>query len=331
MIKILTVVGARPNFVKAAPFIKRIQEYNQNFYNKRKIKHLLVHTGQHYDYNLSKIFFKELSIPEPDVHLGVGSGTHAEQIAKIMLSFEKVLTEFTPDIVIVIGDVNSTLACALTATKAGFPIGHIEAGLRCYDRTLPEEVNRLVTDALSDFLFTPSADAVANLLREGIDESKIFNVGNIMIDCLIEHWNRINNSSVLQRFDLQPKNYAVLTLHRNQNVDYPQTLSGILKAITYLSQEIKIVFPVHPRTLKRLKEFMLENLIGTNILLIEPLGYIDFLNLVSNSKFVMTDSGGLQEETTYLGVPCLTLRRTTERPITVKMGTNEVVGVEEEN
>jgi UDP-N-acetylglucosamine 2-epimerase (non-hydrolysing) len=330
-IKILTVVGARPNFVKVAPLVRRIQEFNEDSSHREKINHILVHTGQHYDYNLSKVFFEELSIPAPDVYLGVGSGTHAEQTAKIMLSFEKALFELNPHIVVVVGDVNSTLACALTAVKAGFPVAHIEAGLRCYDRTLPEEVNRLLTDAIADLLFAPSEDAVQNLKKENIAEERIFFVGNIMIDCLIEHEREIENSPILQKLGLTPKNYALLTLHRNKNVDEAEILKGILRAVNRLSEQISVVFPVHPRTLKRIAEFGLNDLIGPRILLVEPLGYIDFLKLLKNSKFVLTDSGGVQEETTFCGVPCLTLRETTERPITVTVGTNEVVGVEEES
>jgi UDP-N-acetylglucosamine 2-epimerase (non-hydrolysing) len=330
-IKILTVVGARPNFVKVAPLVRRIQEFNEDSSRQEKISHILVHTGQHYDYNLSKVFFEELSIPAPDVYLGVGSGTHAEQTAKIMLSFEKVLFELNPHIVVVVGDVNSTLACALTAVKAGFPVAHIEAGLRCYDRTLPEEVNRLLTDAIADLLFAPSEDAVNNLKKENIAGERIFFVGNIMIDCLIEHEKEIENSQILQKLGLTPKNYALLTLHRNKNVDEAEILSGILRAVNRLSEQISIVFPVHPRTLKRIAEFGLNDLISPRILLVEPLGYIDFLKLLKDSRFVMTDSGGVQEETTFCGVPCLTLRETTERPITVISGTNEVVGVEEES
>lgn len=248
-----------------------------------------------------------------------------------MLSLEKVLFKLNPHIVVVVGDVNSTLACALTAVKAVFPVAHIEAGLRCYDRTLPEEVNRLLTDAIADLLFAPSEDAVNNLKKENIAEERIFFVGNIMIDCLIEHEKEIENSQILQKLGLTPKNYALLTLHRNKNVDEAEILSGILRAVNRLSEQICIVFPIHPRTLKRIAEFGLNDLIGPRILLVEPLGYIDFLKLLKNSKFVMTDSGGVQEETTFCGVPCLTLRETTERPITVISGTNEVVGVEEES
>ena len=310
-IKILTVVGARPNFVKVAPLVRRIQEFNEDSSRPEKISHILVHTGQHYNYNLSKVFFDELSIPMPDVYLGIGSGTHAEQTAKIMLSLEKVLFKLNPHIVVVVGDVNSTLACALTAVKAVFPVAHIEAGLRCYDRTLPEEVNRLLTDAIADLLFAPSEDAVNNLKKENIAEERIFFVGNIMIDCLIEHEKEIENSPILQKLGLTPKNYALLTLHRNKNVDEAEILSGILRAVNRLSEQICIVFPIHLRTLKRIAEFGLNDLISPRILLVEPLGYIDFLKLLKNSKFVMTDSGGVQEETTFCGVPCLTLRETT--------------------
>jgi len=324
-------VGARPNFVKVAPFVKRIQEFNASHPLSQSIEHILVHTGQHYDYNLSKVFFDELHIPTPDIYLGVGSGTHAEQTAKIMLAFEEVLSRFNPHLVVVVGDVNSTLACALTAVKAGYHVAHIEAGLRCYDRTLPEEVNRLLTDAIADLLFAPSEDAVSNLRKENIEEERIFFVGNIMIDCLIEHKREIENSQILQKLGLTPKNYALLTLHRNKNVDEAEILRGILRAVNRLSEQISIVFPVHPRTSKRIKEFGLDDLISSNILVLEPLGYADFQKLLKRAKFVMTDSGGIQEETTFYGVPCLTLRETTERPITVTVGTNEIVGVEAES
>jgi UDP-N-acetylglucosamine 2-epimerase (non-hydrolysing) len=310
--------------------VKRIKEFNASHPLSQSIEHILVHTGQHYDYNLSKVFFDELYIPTPDIYLGVGSGTHAEQTAKIMLAFEEVLSRFNPHLVVV-GDVNSTLACALTAVKAGYHVAHIEAGLRCYDRTLPEEVNRLLTDAIADLLFAPSEDAVSNLRKENIEEERIFFVGNIMIDCLIEHKREIENSQILQKLGLTPKNYALLTLHRNKNVDEAEILRGILRAVNRLSEKIRIIFSVHPRTSKRIKEFGLDDLMSSNILVLEPLGYADFQKLLKKAKFVMTDSGGIQEETTFYGVPCLTLRETTERPITVTVGTNEVVGVEAES
>jgi len=335
--KILLVVGARPNFMKAAPILQELNN-NSNF------SPVLIHTGQHYDYEMSSSFFNELNLPQPDLYLGVGSGTHAEQTGKIMIEFEKVCLRQNPDLVIVVGDVNSTIACALVASKLFIPVAHVEAGLRSFDRTMPEEINRLLTDRLSDFLFTTCEDANQNLIREGIAEDKIYFVGNVMIDTLMSYVNIAKNSKILEDLGLKNKNdvrrYALLTLHRPSNVDNSSVLSGIFKALLSLSRSIPIIFPVHPRTLKQIKKFQLEGVINyvknlssktrtrqnQKILAIPPLGYLDFLRLMSEASLVLTDSGGIQEETTILGIPCLTLRNNTERPITVREGTNIVVG-----
>jgi len=319
--KIVTVAGARPNFMKIAPIIKEFKKH-------RGWENLLVHTGQHYDEEMCKFFFNDLGISEPDVNLGVGSGLQGEQTGKIMIEFEKILFSHKPDLVTVVGDVNSTLACALVAAKLHIKVAHVEAGLRSFDKLMPEEVNRKLTDQISDYLFAPSPDAVENLIKEGIPESKIFLVGNIMIDTLINFLKKAEKSDILKRLRLSKERYAVLTLHRPSNVDNRQSLTEILSALNLIRERIKIVFPIHPRMQKQIKDFGLENLIlgKNNFIITNPLGYLEFLKLISEAKFVLTDSGGIQEETTVLGIPCLTLRKTTERPITVKMGTNIVVG-----
>lgn len=336
--KVILVCGARPNFVKIGPLIRAINKYN-SLRSSNPIEPLLVHTGQHYDYKMSKIFFENLELPEPDIYLGIGSGTQAWQTGKIMIEFEKVLFQQRVDFVIVVGDVNSTLAASLAATKLHITIAHVEAGLRSYDRSMPEEINRLLTDVVSDYLFTPSQDANENLLREGIPEKKIFLVGNVMIDSLLYSKERAKQSSILHQLGLKQRNYAVLTLHRPHNVDDEKSLRTIVKALDIISQRITIVFPCHPRTSKNIERFGLGHLfqpvetrdaelgISTNgILLAEPLSYLDFLKLIMNAALVMTDSGGIQEETTALGIPCLTLMNTTERPITITQGTNTLVG-----
>lgn len=331
--KIVLVVGARPNFMKVAPIIRAINKHNTSTPSIH-IEHLLVHTGQHYDYEMSQIFFKDLELPQPDIYLGVGSGTHAEQTGKIMIELEKVLFKERPHLVIVVGDVNSTLAGALAAVKLCIPVAHVEAGLRSYDRTMPEEINRLLTDAISDYLFTPSPDADENLKKEGIPEDKIFLVGDVMVDSLLYNKAEAAKSVILHELNLGEKGYALLTLHRPSNVDEKESLLKIIKALSEISRRIRIVFPAHPRTQKRLKEFDLLSqlpIANQEFLLIEPLGYLDFLNLEMNAKFVMTDSGGIQEETTVLGIPCLTLRNTTERPITLTRGTNTLVWNHTEN
>jgi len=315
--RIISIVGARPNFMKVAPLIRAMKEYNS-------LKSILVHTGQHYDHEMSQIFFQDLELPQPDIHLGVGSGTHAEQTGKVMIEAEKVMADENPDLVIVVGDVNSTLAAALVAVKLHIPVAHVEAGLRSFDRTMPEEINRLLTDAISDYLFTPSPDANRNLRKEGISKEKIFCVGDVMIDSLLYNKEKAMQSPVLSEFWLSSKDYALLTLHRPSNVDSRENLAQIISAIEQVSQRISVVFPVHPRTRLRLEEFGIP--IQVSVLLLPPLGYLDFLNLEMNAKFVMTDSGGIQEEATALNIPCLTLRNTTERPITVTEGTNTLVG-----
>jgi UDP-N-acetylglucosamine 2-epimerase (non-hydrolysing) len=344
MKRFLLVAGARPNFMKIAPLIEALQEYNDRKAQPwRKVAYRLLHTGQHYDELMSNSFFRDLGLPRPDIDLGVGSGTHASQIGRIMTEFEKVCQSEKPDLVVVVGDVNSTAACALTAVKLRIPVAHIEAGLRSFDRTMPEEVNRLVTDQISDYLFTTSQDADLNLLREGIPESKIFFVGNVMIDTLLRHVKIAARSTILSDLGLEDGGgaigYAVLTLHRPSNVDDEAVLRGILMALKRVSEHVPVVFPVHPRTAEKLKRYGLESIVfdgldpaaprhasPRKIIGLPPLGYLDFLNLTANARLVLTDSGGIQEETTILNVPCLTLRTNTERPVTVKDGTNMIVG-----
>ena len=322
MLKIVNVVGACPNFMKIAPVMDEMRR------RADALQPLLVHTGQHYDESMSDSFFEDLQIPRPDINLEVGSASHAVQTARIMIEFERVIEEHRPDWVVVVGDVNSTMAATLVASKLDVRVAHIEAGLRSRDRSMPEEINRLVTDALADLLLTPSRDADENLLREGVAPEKIRFVGNVMIDTLYRNLERARLSDVLERFQLQPGRFCAMTLHRPSNVDRKETLAGILDALNEIQQRLPIVFPVHPRTRARLEEFglMAEVARQSNLHLTEPLGYLDFLQLYSNSRLVLTDSGGIQEETTALGIPCLTLRHNTERPITVTEGTNRIVG-----
>src|SRR3989454_7398381 len=309
--KVLNVVGARPNFMKMAPIVEEMKEV-------RDLTSILLHTGQHYDDGMSDVFFRDLGIPIPDVYLDVGSGTHAEQTARIMLEFEKVCFREKPDLVVVVGDVNSTMACAIVAAKLLIPVAHVEAGLRSFDRTMPEEINRLVTDALAELLFTTSRDADENLKREGAEPSKIHFVGNVMIDTLLKH----RAKAEALHMD-KPKQYALVTLHRPSNVDDPKVLGPILEALEQISKTMPVLFPIHPRTAKRVSEFGLSL---NGIRTMEPLGYLELLNLESTATVVVYDSGGLQEETTILGVPCLTLRHNTERPVTITHGTNIMVG-----
>lgn len=320
MLKILNVVGTRPNFMKMAPIIAAIGRHSAT------TSQVLVHTGQHYDETMSASFFRDLDMPPPDINLEVGSGTHAEQTAMVMLSLEPVLIAEKPDWVVVVGDVNSSLAAALTATKLGIKVAHVEAGLRSFDRAMPEEINRVLTDQISDLLLTPSEDADKNLLTEGISKARIVRVGNVMIDSLFAQLEAAKQSAILENLNLQPRGFAVLTLHRPSNVDDGATLRKIFAALAEISATLPIVFPAHPRTQSSLREFEIE--IPNSVKIITPLGYRDFLKLWSNSRLVLTDSGGLQEETTALGIPCLTLRDNTERPITVEQGTNQVVGRE---
>jgi len=321
--RLLHVVGARPNFMKVAPVMKAIAR--AGFADQ-----VLLHTGQHYDSSMSDVFFSDLGIPPPDVHLGVGSGSHAEQTAKVMLGFERFCGEERPDIVVVAGDVNSTMACAIDCAKLRIPCAHVEAGLRSFDMEMPEEVNRIVTDRLCDILFTPSADGDVNLRREGTDPSRIFRVGNVMIDTLLEHLPKARATGAPAKVGVEPGHYGVVTLHRPSNVDDAHVLRSLLDALGEIQRHIPIIFPVHPRTRSRFDEFGLTERLSalSNLRLTDPMGYLEFLGLTSQAKIVLTDSGGLQEETTALGIPCLTLRENTERPVTVSEGTNTLVGVD---
>jgi UDP-N-acetylglucosamine 2-epimerase (non-hydrolysing) len=351
--KIMSVVGAWPNFMKAAPIIAAIKEHNNRVSEtgSEAIHHILVHTGQHYDQLMSDSFFADLDLPQPDVHLGVGSASHATQTAEIMRKFEDVLLQEKPDVLVVVGDVNSTLACALVAAKISFDaagtrplIAHVEAGLRSFDRTMPEEINRIVTDQLSDLLFVTEESGLRNLAREGVPAEKVHFAGNTMIDSLLACKEKAEASSILD--DLGLRNgadnngygdsitpYALLTLHRPANVDSRDAFLNILEGLEDLAKECPVVFPAHPRTQKRIRELGLERRFAANesgaIRIIDPLGYLDFLCLMKNARLVVTDSGGIQEETTCLGIPCVTVRENTERPVTLKTGTNTLAGVQE--
>jgi UDP-N-acetylglucosamine 2-epimerase (non-hydrolysing) len=318
-VNIVAVAGARPNFMKIAPLMWELRR-------RPGVTSSLVHTGQHYDERMSKLFFEQLHIPRPDIDLGVGSGSHAQQTAEVMKRFEPVLLEQKPDAVIVVGDVNSTIACALTAVKLGVDVAHVEAGLRSFDSTMPEEINRILTDAISRWLFVTEKSGVENLRREGVPDDRIHLVGNVMIDTLLACRDRCEESPILEQLSLAAGRYAVLTLHRPANVDDLAVFAGLMSAIEKLSAELPVVFPVHPRTRKALTAGGVETFPG--LILTEPLGYLDFMKLLAHARLVLTDSGGIQEETTVLGVPCLTLRNNTERPITCEEGTNELVGLE---
>ena len=323
MTRILHVVGARPNFMKIAPLMREMARHPEEF------EQLLVHTGQHYDKNMSQIFFDELGLPIPDVNLEVGSASHARQTAEIMIRFEETLTESRPDWVVVPGDVNSTVACALVATKLGVRVAHIEAGLRSFDRTMPEEINRILTDQIADLLFTPSPDGDENLLREGVAPDKIRRVGNIMIDTVVRLLPKARDRWPEMKARLDLDRYVLTTLHRPSNVDEEDSLRGVMGALADVAQDAPVVFPVHPRTRRRLAEVGLEP--GPGLRLVDPVSYLEFLALQENAALVITDSGGIQEETTYLGVPCLTVRPNTERPITVTEGTNQLVANKKED
>ncbi len=314
--KLLHVVGARPNFMKVAPVIRagRTSGHQQ----------VLVHTGQHYDHAMSEAFFQDLDLPQPDINLEVGSGSHAVQTAAIMVAFEPVLKETGPDWILVYGDVNSTIACALVAAKAGVRIAHVEAGLRSRDRTMPEELNRLLTDQLADLCLTPSRDGDTNLRAEGIPDSRIQFVGNVMVDTLLHLLSRARNTRAAEKFGLADGPYTFVTLHRPSNVDDPETLAELLGALDDLAADMPVIFPIHPRTKNRIQQFGLDQL-ARRVRLVEPLGYLETIALVDRARLVLTDSGGLQEETTVLGIPCLTARPNTERPITVTEGTNQLV------
>jgi UDP-N-acetylglucosamine 2-epimerase (non-hydrolysing) len=317
MKKILHVVGARPNFMKIAPVMEAL--------SRTPYAQMLVHTGQHYDEGMAQVFFRDLGLPRPDRDLEVGSGTQAEQTAAILVRFEKLLAGERPDLVVVVGDVNSTLAASLVAAKAGVPVAHVEAGLRSFDLSMPEEINRMVTDRLSAVLLTPSADGNANLAREGVPPERIHFVGNVMIDTLRKHRQRAPWDAVRERFGLEERRYAVLTLHRPSNVDDPQSLETILRRLETIAAKFPILFPIHPRTARRLAEHGLDREFPL-VRRTEPLGYLDFLAAMDHAALVLTDSGGIQEETTVLGVPCFTVRDNTERPVTVDEGTNTLVG-----
>lgn len=319
-IKIISVVGARPNFMKAAPIYKSLQKYSTS------VKHLICHTGQHYDKHMSDIFFNQLGLPAPDYYLGIGSGTHAEQTGKTMIEFEKVLLVENPDLVIVVGDVNSTVACSLTAKKLQIKVAHVEAGLRSFDRSMPEEINRILTDSISDFLFVTEKSGLINLRNQGIEEKKIFFVGNCMIDSLVMLLPLINSSDVLDKLKLKKNEFILITMHRPGNVDSKEKLVELVNLLISISLKMKIVFPVHPRTRKNLETFGLIEKLNERVLLADPFGYIDFIQLMRHSKLVITDSGGIQEESTYLGIQCITLRTTTERPSTIEYGTNHLAG-----
>ena len=325
MIKIINVVGARPNFMKIAPIQREMAKYPN-------IKPVLVHTGQHYDERMSKLFFDDLQLPKPDIYLDVRSGSHAVQTAKVMMAFEEVLQKEKPDLVIVVGDVNSTAACSMVAAKMHTKIAHVEAGLRSFDRRMPEEINRLVTDVLSDFLFVTEKSGLENLKHEGIDDSKVHFVGHVMIDSLIYFEPMAAKSPILENMGLRPREYGVITLHRPSNVDNKENFLKLLNAFEVIEKQLPLIFPIHPRSQKMIDQLGLREKVEKmhNLRLTEPLGYLDFMRLLHNAKLVLTDSGGIQEETTYLGIPCITMRENTERPITVEVGTNVLVGTDTE-
>jgi len=326
--KILSIAGARPNFMKISSLADAVKEHNAE--SSQRIDHVIVHTGQHYDEKMSDLFFRELGIPEPDINLGVGSGSHAVQTAEIMKRFEPVLLEHRPDYLVVVGDVNSTIACALVAAKLGVKVAHVEAGLRSFDRSMPEEINRILTDAISDVLFTSEPSGEANLIKEGVAAEKIHFVGNVMIDTLLKHLPRAEEKSrILEELDLKDERgrarpYGVVTLHRPSNVDNPKVLRSVIASLNAVSQQLPLVFPVHPRAKANMGSMGIS--LAPTIRTTDPLGYLDFLKLLANSRLVLTDSGGIQEETTILGVPCLTMRENTERPVTVEQGSNRLVG-----
>ena len=327
-IKIINIVGTRPNFIKIAPLLAEQKKYSE------VILPVLVHTGQHYDFELSEVFFKDLNIPKPDYHLGVGSGSHARQTAEMMRRFDRIILKEKPDLVLVVGDCNSTLAGALVAAKLHIPVVHIEAGLRSFDMSMPEEINRRLTDHISDYLFVTELSGVKNLLNEGIKRKKIFFVGNVMIDTLLNSRFKIQNSKILEKLGLDKKKYAVLTLHRPENVDDKKIFKEILETISAIQKKIKIIWPIHPHTKKQLVQLSqferLKIKKSEGLRIVKPLSYLEMLNLMKNAKLVLTDSGGIQEETTVLGIPCLTLRENTERPVTCEIGTNMVCGTTRE-
>lgn len=314
------IVGARPNFMKAAPLMEAIRKSG-------RLQARLIHTGQHFDANMSQIFFEQLNMPKPDLYLDIHGGNPAEQVGRVMVALTEEFTQRQLDMVVVFGDVNSTLAAAITANKMDLPLAHVEAGLRSFDRSMPEEHNRIATDGVSDLLFTPSADADENLRKEGVAESRIFRVGNIMVDSLVRCKPAAEKLKTWEQYKLEPKKYGLVTLHRPSNVDEENALRSITSSLVEIQKNAPLLFPVHPRTKERMqKTGLLEAMESAGILVVEPIGYIEFLSLMTQAKFVLTDSGGIQEESTVLGVPCLTARENTERPITIEMGTNQLVG-----
>ncbi|MCS3938744.1 UDP-N-acetylglucosamine 2-epimerase (non-hydrolyzing) [Salinibacter ruber] len=324
--KIISVVGARPNFMKVAPLHRAFQE------RAAITESLIVHTGQHYDEQMSDVFFEQLELPRPDRYLGVGSASHAQQTARVMTAFEEVVEEEEPDLVLVVGDVNSTLACSLVATKMHVPVAHVEAGLRSGDRDMPEEINRLLTDTIAELLFVTEQDGVDNLKAEGVSDDRIFFVGNVMIDSLVFFREKAAQTGIVEELGLTPGRYAVMTMHRPSNVDNREGLIRLLETIERIADFVPLVFPMHPRTRNRFDEFGLADRLEAvkDLILLEPLGYLEFLRLMEEAGVVVTDSGGIQEETTFLQVPCLTLRDSTERPITIKQGTNELMDLDPE-
>ncbi len=318
--KVIQVVGARPNFMKVAPLHRAIGKL-------KGWTSQIVHTGQHFDAKMSDVFFTQLELPKPDFFLGIGGGSHTEITAKIMLAFEKIVESEKPDLIIVVGDVTSTLACTLVAIKMGIKVAHVEAGLRSFDRSMPEELNRVLTDRVSDYLFVTEESGLVHLKNEGIDDKKVFFTGNVMIDSLVRYQEKAKNSNIISDLNVEPKGYIVMTMHRPANVDTEKGLNSILELIELSANRSKIVFPIHPRTRAHIEKFGLSERLQkiTNLILTEPLGYLEFIQLMSQSTAILTDSGGIQEESTYLGIPCLTFRDSTERPITVTLGTNQLL------
>lgn len=323
--KVINVCGARPNFMKIAPLMRAYKDFEA-------IEPVLVHTGQHYDEKMSRLFFEELRIPKPDLNLEVGSGSHARQTAEVMTRFEQVVIDRNPDMVLVVGDVNSTIACALVAAKLGVAVTHVEAGLRSFDMTMPEEINRLLTDRISDLLLVSEASGLANLEREGVDSDKVHFVGNVMIDTLLFNREKADDSSILADLDLAADGYVVVTLHRPSNVDDPAVFGRILDVIEEIQADLPVVFPMHPRTRSNIESMGFGPRLETmrQLRILEPIGYLDFLKLLAEAAIVITDSGGIQEETTILRTPCLTVRENTERPVTIEKGTNQLVGTDPE-
>lgn len=319
--KIMSVVGTRPNFMKIAPLFSALKKH-------QNVRPILVHTGQHYDEKMSDLFFRQLEIPAPDINLGVGSSSHAVQTAEIMKGFEPVVQNIKPDLIVVVGDVNSTVACGLVAVKMGVKLVHVEAGLRSGDRSMPEEINRIVTDSISDYLFCSESSGIDNLKREGVAEAKMFLVGNVMIDTLLKHKQKAEALPVLDKMGLEDRNYVVVTMHRPSNVDDAEHLISLMQTLERIGHDFPVVFPVHPRTRQKLVSLSHGQGGLSQVLLVEPLGYLEFLKLMIHARMVLTDSGGIQEETTMLGVPCITMRENTERPVTVSMGTNRLAGTD---